>query len=273
MISLYISQIKSIFIKDLLIEYSYKLRFIYTIIFIFLQLTIFYFLSSFIDTAFQKSPTSDITNIFGYFLIGICVLDISYTLISYGAIKIEEYKKTGVFEEIFILPISAIFFIIFSNAYPLLFSILKICIYLIFGFIFFDLTISTASSAIILFLVFILSFLIFTGIALIASSFSILFYRGSFISILHNTLSILIGGVIYPASTVFDINLIEWLIPMSPILELIRFSTGVIILDNGDIYKNFTILIVQSFCFIALGLLILNISLKKAFKEGRISLY
>ena len=69
------------------------------------------------------------------------------------------------------------------------------------------------------------------------------------------------------------IEAIEWFIPISPILELIRFSTDVIILDNVDIYKNFTVIIVQSFCFIALGLLILNISLKKAFKEGRISLY
>lgn len=273
MISLYISQIKSIFIKDLLIEYSYKLRFTYTIVFIFLQLTIFYFLSSFIDTEFQKSPTSDISNIFGYFLIGICVLDVSYTLISYVSIKIEEYKKTGVFEEIFTLPIGAIFFIIFSNTYPLLFSIIKICIYLIFGFIFFDLTISSVTSAIILLMVFILSFFIFIGIALIAASFSILFYRGSIVSTLHNTLSILVGGVIYPVNTVFNINFIEWFIPISPILELIRFSTDVIILDNVDIYKNFTVIIVQSFCFVALGLLILNISLKKAFKEGRISLY
>ena len=194
MMSLFFSQIKSIFLKDLLIEYSYKLRFSYTIIFIFLQLMIFYFLSSFLDKTFQRDPASDVANIFGLFLTGICLLDVSYTLISHVAIKIEAYKKIGVFEEIFVFQLNqciSLFFQIFT----LLFSILKIFIYLIFGFIFFDLSITSLQEMYIIFFTFLISLFTFIGISLIACSFSILFYRGLFVSMIHNTLSILIGGV------------------------------------------------------------------------------
>ena len=273
MMSLFFSQIKSIFLKDLLIEYSYKLRFSYTIIFIFLQLMIFYFLSSFLDKTFQRDPASDVANIFGFFLTGICLLDVSYTLISHVAIKIEEYKKIGVFEEIFALPIEPVHFIIFSNIYPLLFSILKIFIYLIFGFIFFDLSIASLQEMYIIFFTFLISLFTFIGISLIACSFSILFYRGLFVSMIHNTLSILIGGVFYPVSIILNFNFIEWFLPIVAVLELIRFSTDVLILDTGDVFRNFIIITTHAFCFFSIGLVILKISLNKAFKEGRISLY
>ena len=109
------NQIKSILIKDFQIEYSYKGRFIYSIFFIFIQLAIFYFFSNFLETNYTKNVESPVSNLFGYFILGICFLDVSYTLISYVSMKIEEYKKIGIFEELFVLPIDPVKLIFISN--------------------------------------------------------------------------------------------------------------------------------------------------------------
>ena len=103
-----INQIYIIFKRDLLLSLSYKFRFIYTISFIFFQLLIFYFLSKFINVPLFIDENTLIKNAFGYFLLGICILDLSFTIISTLSIQIEEFKKIGVIEDIFSLPISPV---------------------------------------------------------------------------------------------------------------------------------------------------------------------
>ena len=66
------NQIKSILIKDFLIEFSYKGRFIYSVLFIFIQLAVFYSLTSFLESSYTKNDESPISNLFGFFIIGIC---------------------------------------------------------------------------------------------------------------------------------------------------------------------------------------------------------
>ena len=178
-----LNQIKSILIKDFLIEYSYKGRFIYSVLFIFIQLAVFYSLTSFLESSYTKNDESPISNLFGFFIIGICFLDISYTLISYLSIKIEEYKKIGIFEELFVLPIDPIKLILVSNIYPIIFSLFKLIIYLVFGSLFFGIEIYAAINLFILVITTLCGLITILSFALIASSLSILYYRGSYIDL------------------------------------------------------------------------------------------
>ena len=201
-------------------------------------------------------------------------LDISYTVISHASIKIEEYKRIGIFEEMFALPISPMNLIIFSNIYPILFSLLKFIIYLFFGYILFDIQINSLVNILIITSSIIFGLITFVGFSLIACSFAILFYRGSYVSSLHNTISILFGGVLYPVSSIFDnLSLIEYLIPLHPLLDLTRHSLDIYVLNTQEIFFNLFLAILHSISILAIGLIFLKTSLKKATIEGRLSLY
>ena len=115
-------------------------------------------------------------------------LDISYTVISFVSIKIEDYKKMGVYEEIFALPINHIVFILISNIYPILFALFKLLVYLLFGIIFFHLSFVS----IFLFIYsLIFSIITFVGLSMIVCGLTMLFYRGAYVSMIHNSVSIL----------------------------------------------------------------------------------
>lgn len=260
--------------KDLLIELSYKFRFIYSISFIFAQLLIFYFLSSFLESSYSKNPDSAILDLYGYFIIGICILDISYTLISYASTKIEEYKKTGIFEELFVLPISPAQLILFSNIYPAVFCIFKICVYSIFINYFIPFIEINSSMKLLLIYVIIFGIITFIGISLIACSFSILFFRGSPVAMLHNTLSILFGGVLYPVNFISEnLTFFHYLLPAHSLTDLVRFSLGIYDLPMQQLLENIIIVASHSILLLSIGYISLYYAFKKSFKDGKISLY
>ena len=110
------------FKKDFYIAKSYPVRFLILLFEIFFQLAILFFFAKFLESSFLQSAVINIENFFAYFLLGICVLDVSNTIVSYLSIQVEEYKKTGVFEELFILPVDSTNLLILSSAFPIFLS-------------------------------------------------------------------------------------------------------------------------------------------------------
>ena len=172
------------------------------------------------------------------------------------------------------LPIDPIKLILVSNIYPIIFSLFKLIIYLVFGSLFFGIEIYEAINLFILVITTLCGLITILSFALIASSLSILYYRGSYISTLHNTLSLLFGGVLYPVSYLYkDLFFLEMLIPLHSILDLVRYALGLFEMNPSDIKLNIFLVITHSIIFSALGLISIKTALKKAFQEGRISLY
>ena len=64
----YLNQIKAILNKDILIESSYKVRFLYSVLFIFLQLTVFIFYH-FLLKVLSLNLNNNIESLFGFFLL------------------------------------------------------------------------------------------------------------------------------------------------------------------------------------------------------------
>lgn len=270
-----INQIYIIFKRDLLLSLSYKFRFIYTISFIFFQLLIFYFLSKFINVPLFIDENTLIKNAFGYFLLGICILDLSFTIISTLSIQIEEFKKIGVIEDIFSLPISPINYFIYSHIYSILFSFFKLLIYLIAFMLTSNLNEINITFWLILFLVTLLGFISFIGISLIAISLTIFYYRGSWVSAFHNLICTVFGGIIYPPTLIHDLLLyLKYILPAIPILELFRANFQIYSnIDDNFIYEHLIILIFQSMIYFLIGYHFLKFSLRKAFIDGKIANY
>ena len=117
--------------KDLLIKMSYKISFIYDFISIFLKVLILFFVSQFIKIDQQLSI--DIDSYFSYAIFGLCFMDVLALIVGSAPREIEDMKKTGILEEIILLPMGNYAAIFGCNLYQIFMSLLKIIIYLIFG--------------------------------------------------------------------------------------------------------------------------------------------
>ena len=154
------------------------MRFIYNIGFIFIQILIFYYLSKFFVLSNENNLSISSLDIFQYFIIGVCLLDISYALISSPSIQIEEFKKIGVLEDLYLLPMSPLVQTLASSLFPLFLSLIRLSIYIIFTLFlggFFETNIINILNII---LALIISGISFLGISLIGASFSLLYFRG-----------------------------------------------------------------------------------------------
>lgn len=200
---------------------SYKMSFIYDFISIFLKVLILFFISKFIKIDQQLSI--DIGSYFSYAIFGLCFMDVLTLIVGSAPREIDNMKKTGILEEIILLPMGNYAAIFGCNLYQIFMSLLKVIIYLIFGsalagyplidfqyFFYFILT-----------LLFILSSFVF--ISLIASSFSIWFARTSLVPILYVTSSLILSEIYFPKELLYEeLSFFSVLFSLSPALENFR---------------------------------------------------
>ena len=123
-----------VFMRDLNIAKSYSVRFLYSILFVFLQILIFYFMTSFIQSASNNNIEQQ--ELFVYFIVGIAFLDYSQLIISYPSSQLEQFKVSGVFQELLCLPVSKLSYFLASNIYAAFFAFYRLVMYLIFLLIF-----------------------------------------------------------------------------------------------------------------------------------------
>lgn len=272
-INLYLLQLFSVARRDFRIAASYKLRFAYQFLFIFFQLLIFYYLAKFIDVSSAKSiANSDVDNsTFAYFIFGICFLDISYILISSSSIQIEEFKRSGALEEIFILPINIFIYFLSTNIYPLILSLFKLCVYIITISYLFTVPEIDFDSYLILSLALFMGFICFIFMSVIACSITLLFYRGTVVSAIHNLMSTIFGGVLFPISLVNEkIFFIQYVLPIYPLLEIFRSHYNLV---ESPLSFNIFLLFINVLLYGFLSYILLVYSVKHAKLNGTVSKY
>ena len=240
-----IHQLYAIFQKDLLIKISYKASFVYDFISIFLKVMILYFISQFMNLDQQEEFS--IPSYFSYAIFGLCFMEIMSSIIGITPREIEDMKKTGILEEIILLPINNFTVILGCNIYQVFMSIIKVIIYLTFG----SLLASGALVEIEYFFIFLITFFFlissFIFISMIASALSIWFARSSLVPILYITLSLVLGEIYFPKELLHhELSILSNLFSLSPALEVFRML-------NDSSFKE------QVFLINILHLLILNL--------------
>ena len=121
------------------------------------------------------------------------------------------------------MPIKPIFLFSMLNLYPIIFRCSNY-LFIFFKLILFDFSI-IENIRYFQILSFILSFLIFIGLSFISAAFSLTFYRGAWIYNIHNTLTILFGGVLY-TSFINEALLFKYILPLSSIIESLDIALG-----------------------------------------------
>ena len=257
--------------KDFYIEKSYPIRFVILFSQLFLQLVLIFYISKFMGLP-ENGLEFKVADLLGFLVIGIFILDISNFMISYSAIQIEQYKMSGVFEELFVLPTQNSHLVLLSHAYPVFISLIKTFIYLSFLFLMYDGVNISLLDILYFFASIFLAIVVFIGISLIAAGMSILFFRGSWIATLNNIISIIFGGVFFPSALIGN-NFASFanLIPIHNIVEILRYIFDVIEATSAPINHLIIYLILQSLVFFGVGWFFLKFAIKKSFQDGNIS--
>ena len=224
---------------------SYKASFIYDFISIFLKVIILYFISQFVNL--EQQEEFSIPSYFSYAIFGLCFMEIMSSIIGIVPREIEDMKKTGILEEIILLPINNFTVIFGCNMYQVFMSIIKVIIYFLFGSLLAKGALVEMEYIFIFLITFFLLISSFVFISMIASSLSIWFARSTLVPILFITLSLVLGEIYFPKELLNnELSLLSNLFSLSPALEIFRML-------NDSSFKE------QVFLINTLHLLILNL--------------
>ena len=258
--------------RDFLLTISYKFPFIIQFIGIFFSMFIFYYVSKLMDTGSNSLLYKYAGNYFSFLIIGIAFSDFFLTSINSFSEEIRKGQLFGTLEALLSTPTSASEILIYSSFFNYLFSTLRLLIYLIFGWLFFNLSFSSVN-LLPLFTIFLLSIFSFWGIGMLSATFVIIFKQSSPIKWLLGPATGLLGGVFYPVEILPTyLKYLALFLPVTHCVHAIRL----ILYKNAnfhDIFLQLTALMIFSVILFPLGLYSFNIGLKIAKKNGSLLHY
>jgi ABC-2 type transport system permease protein len=258
--------------KDWRVAISYKLQFFSSILGVLISTMLFYFFSNFIGQNLSQSLEQYGGNYFAFVLVGIALAD--YLVVSTESFSgaIRSGQVNGTFEALLVTPTSIMTILINSYIYPFLFTTFRMLVFIILGVCFFGIEFHIHNVWICLF-TFSLTLLPFMGMGLLSAAFIILFKQGSPINWVLGVSSTLLGGVLYPVS-----SLPAWIKPFSLIFPLTYGIEAMrkVLLANAsfdDVKNNLFILVFFSIIFLISGIITVKYSLKVARKQGTLLHY
>lgn len=262
----------SVLKKDFHTFVTYKLNFLMTIVSIFIYCFVIFEFSS----NFSSGSTlgQDTENLFLYFLAGLFVIDLTITTTVKPPLVLSFYQTSGLVEEIshdfgiFLKSYSALML------FPIIFSIIKILIYLIFGIIFFDLEVNINFADLNLIVYLVIYMLYLLGVCLLAASFTIVFKRGNPVIQLNNLATIILGGALFPTDSLNNfLSAIGNFLPGKHVIDKFRMA----FLEDEQILLSLNMQFLKysltSLCILIIGLVVFRYSFNHAKQLGIFSNY
>jgi len=258
--------------KELLIESSYKLAFIFNIFSVLTSVLVYFFIDKLFGQRISGHLEEFGTNYFSYVLLGMAFF--SYIGSGLGSFsgRIQSEQIHGTLEAVLVTPIK-ISTILFSMAlWNMIFATLDLTIYLSLGIFLFKVPFSNinAWSALITLALTITSF---SALGILSASFTLIFKRGNPMSWVINNLEGLIGGVYFPITVMpYWLQFLAKLFPITYSIRAIELA----------VYKGFsliqlkneiTYLALFSLLLVPLSLATFKYALKKARWQGTLGQY
>jgi ABC-2 type transport system permease protein len=210
MVSTAIAFIKRDFLQDV----SYKASFILKLLSILFTASVFYFVSGVFEgtgSAFLKPFGGQY---FPFALIGIALLDYHTLSLQVFSNSIRDSQMMGTMEIMLLSPTRLSAIILYSSLWGYLFTSFRFLLYLCAGVILFGLQLSQAN-LVGAFLVLLLSIPCFAGLGIMNAGVIMLIKEASSLNLLLGSISLLLGGVVYPVDV-----LPVWLRPLSLLIPV-----------------------------------------------------
>lgn len=210
--------------RDFQNEISYKLSFLLQVFGIFINVSVFFFLSKLLGAAQIPQLSQYGGNYFAFVLIGIAFnyyLNVALYSITQS---IREGQMTGTLEALLVTQTEIPTIIISSSVYSFLFATLRVIIFLIIGVLIYGLDLTRANylGALIILIISIISF---SSFGILSASFVMVLKRGDPVAGIFNGISWLLGGVYYPIAILpVWLRAFSYFIPVTYSLEGMRLA-------------------------------------------------
>jgi len=200
--------------RDIQIELSYKLDFVFQFVSIFFSTAVTFFISELFGSGIADKLGGYGGDYFSFVIIGIALTDYMSVTLDEFSDEISDAQVEGTLETLLVTPTSVYTILFSSSLYSYLLTSLRVMVYMLFGILIFGLKLHLTSVLALVVLI-ILTIGSFVGIGLISAAFILVFKQGSPIPSLMTTASALLGGVFYPVDV-----LPAWLAPISQLLPI-----------------------------------------------------
>jgi ABC-2 type transport system permease protein len=220
-----VSFLRSLFVffkRDLAIESSYAVAFLFQLVEILFGVASFYFLSRFIESPQLTRSLPGGTSYFAFALVGIAFFDYMSVSLNNFDHTIEDARRNGTMEAMLVTDTSVPVILVGSALYPFVLLSLRTGVYLLWGLSLFNFPVGGANwlGAI---AVLAASVLAFAGLGILSASYLLLFMRGNPAKWLLLGLSGVLGGMMYPVSVLPHwLQTLARLLPITYSLEGLR---------------------------------------------------
>tara|TARA_B100000242_G_scaffold288527_1_gene256902 strand:+ start:415 stop:1221 length:807 start_codon:yes stop_codon:yes gene_type:complete len=256
--------------KDFLISYSYKIPFFISILFILLNIFVFFYFSKFVDGG--NNIYLETESYFSFVILGIAIADLSTTLLSKISLEIRNYQLIGVFENLVLSSSSPTTLFLCSYGYPLILSIFKFTLYMLISIELFGANFMIFENLMILSLGIFLTFISIAGIGMIAGAYTILFKQGNPILQAYLLLSSSIGGIFFPQNVLPNfLDGIANFLPIRHSLDIFRTIENQVVF--AEVQESFLWLGFLSTIYFFIGICSIKLSINYTKRNGSLIYY
>lgn len=191
----FLGRMRAFIVRDFQLALSYRIQFLLRALQVLFLVTTLFFISK-IFAGGAITADKQWTNPLAAWITGLAVLNYFMTGFSSFANAIRQEQAQGTLEGVLMTPVNVPTFIISSSAYDFVQATLYSSLYLLFGWLFFDVRFQGNFSLAFLFLI--ITTLVLASVGILSASFTMVFKRGDPFGILLATGSTLFSGVFFP---------------------------------------------------------------------------
>ncbi len=208
--------------RDFRQETSYKLNFLSQWTGVLLNILVWYFMARFAGDAMAEKLEPYGGAFFPFLLVGIAFWGYQDTAVRALRSKIREAQTQGTLEALLVTRTSPNLIIIGSTVYDFVFMSIRVVAYLIVGYLLFGLRFDEPNYGGAL-VVMLFSIAAFLGIGIGTAAFTMVFKKGDPATWIFTSLSVPLGGVLYPVSSLPEsVQVISNLLPVTHAIEALR---------------------------------------------------
>lgn len=267
-------RIYAFIVRDFHLFVSYRMQFLMRTLSILIVVTTLFFISR-IFAGFTDPRFTQWRDPLAAWLTGLAVLNYFMTGFSSLANAIRQEQMQGTLESVLLTPINVPSVIVASSAWDFVQATLFSSLYLVFGWLFFNVHYSGSFLLALLFLV--LTTLVLASLGILSASFAMVFKRGDPFGMFLGTGSALFSGVFFPPELLRDyagssISSISKILPPTYGLEGIR---EVLIEGRGlsEVSQPLLVLLLFLVVLLPFSLWVFDRAVRRAKREGSLIQY
>ncbi len=258
------------FQRDLAIENSYRVAFVFQLFETLFAVTSFYYLSHFVESPELTKALPAGNTYFAFALVGVAFLDYMSVSMNTFDETIDAARRNGTLEAMLVTDTSVPVILSGSAVFPFVMSALRTAVYLIWGLALFGFPGGNANwlGAIV---VLAASILAFAGLGILSAGYLLIFMRGNPAKWLLLGLSGVLGGMMYPVSVLPHwLQNISRLLPVTYSLEGLRAA----ILNGagmGELWHSIRVLLLFAAVLLPVSSVVFSWALRRTKTTGTLS--